>query len=75
MSKATVLVRLQTGKTIDVEVPTDVEADTLIHALHQALKMPGSCPDYIRCDNPVAFLQGQASVSMFGVREGTILYM
>lgn len=75
MSKVVALVRLETGKEVDVELPTEISADTAIHALHQALKMPGECPACIHCENPIALLQGEIPLSSFGIRDGSILHM
>ena len=75
MAKVIALVRLETGKEVDVELPTDISADTAIRALHQALKIPGDCPSRIRCENPIALLQGEMPLSSFGIRDGSILHM
>lgn len=75
MSKAIVLIRLETGKEMDIELPLDISADDAIHALHKALKLPGKGMNYLRCENPIAMLQGEAPLSAFGIRDGSILYM
>lgn len=75
MANKTVVVHMKTGKTIDVEIPVDISADSLISALHEALCLPGDCPSYIRCENPIAMLQGSAPVSYFGLRDGSILFV
>ncbi len=75
MENKTVVIRMMTGKTIDIEIPVNISARSLISALYESLKLPGECPEYIRCENPVAMLQGDVPVSYFGVRDGSILYV
>lgn len=75
MDHKTVVIRMMTGRSVDMEIPVGISADKLISALHEALKLPGDCPDYIRCENPIAMLQGDMPVSYFGIRDGSILYV
>ncbi len=75
MAKVIALVHLETGKEMDVELPLEISADTVIRALHQALKLPGECPTHIRCENPIAMLQGDAPLASFCIRDGSIFYM
>lgn len=75
MNHKTVIIQMMTGKTVDIEIPVGISAENLINALHEALRLPGECPDYIRCENPVAMLQGDMPVSYFGIRDGSILYV
>ncbi len=75
MDHKTVVVRMMTGKTVDIEIPVSISAADLISALHEALKLPGECPDYVRCENPTAMLQGNVPVSYYGIRDGSILYV
>ena len=74
MDHKTVVVQMMTGKTIDIDIPVNISAKCLIAALYEALKLPGDCPDFVRCENPIAMLQGDAPVSYFGIRDGSILY-
>lgn len=75
MNHKTVVVQMMTGKSVDIEIPVDISAEDLIRALYEALKLPGECPDHIRCENPIAMLQGDVPVSYFGIRDGSILYI
>ena len=75
MSKVTVIVHLETGKDVDIELPTDISADAIIRALYQALKLTGRCPDCIRCENPIALLQGDMPLSFFGIRDGSTIFL
>lgn len=75
MEHKTVVIQMMTGKTVDIEIPVSISARTLISALYEALKLPGNCPNFIRCENPIAILQGDEPVSFFGVRDGSILYL
>ena len=75
MNHKTVVVQMMTGMTIDVVIPVNISANSLIGALYEALKLPGECPDFIRCENPIAMLQGDMPVSYFGIRDGSILYV
>ena len=75
MEHKTVVVKMMTGKTVDIEIPVNISAKNLINALYEALRLPGECPEYIHCENPIALLQGDAAVSYFGIRDGSILYV
>ncbi len=75
MEHKTVVVQMVTGKTVDIEIPVDISARNLIIALYEALKLPGEYPDFIRCENPVAMLQGDVPVSYYGIRDGSILFV
>ena len=75
MAKVVVVIHLGTGKEVDVEVPVEIKADAAIQAFHHALKLPGKCPSFIRCENPIALLHGEMPLSFFGIRDGSILYM
>ena len=75
MAKVTILVQLKTGKSVDVETGTDISASAFIRALYQAMRLSNDCPDFIRCENPVAILHGDMPLSFFGLRDGSILHM
>lgn len=75
MATKHVTVFTYSGKEVDLEIPTNISADDLIHALHQSLEPSRPCPDYIRCDNPVALLHGNAKVEDFALRDGSTLYL
>ncbi len=75
MSSKNVIVYTGTGLRMDLVIPTDIPADTLIHALFTALLLPGKCPDYIRAENPVAFICGKTRVDYYDIRDGSILYI
>ena len=75
MNHKVVVVQMMTGKTVDIEIPVDISAANLIAALYEALKLPGECQDFIRCENPIAMLHGDAPVSHFGIRDGSVLYI
>ena len=75
MEYKTIVIHMMTEKTVDIEIPVSISAKALISALYEALKLPGNCPNYIRCENPIAMLQGDEPVSYFGIRDGSILYL
>lgn len=75
MATKHVIVYTFSGKEVDMEIPTNISADDLIHALHQTLDPSRPCPDFIRSDNPAALLHGSTKVEDFALRDGSTLYL
>ena len=75
MNTKIVNIHTTTGKVIDLEIPTEISANMLIKAVYEALHMPGECPNYICCENPITLLYGESPVSSFGLRDGSILHV
>lgn len=63
---------------IDIEVPLNISAGELIYGLSQGLHLginmdnPEEC--YLRAENPVALIRGEASLEELGLRNGTTVY-
>lgn len=62
------------GQTIDLQIPLDIKAVTLINVLSEKLRLP-KMQDYIRCENPVAMLTGELTVADYRLHDGSILYL
>ena len=75
MNTKAVIVYTFSGKAVDLEIPMDIPADTLIKALYSTLEPSRPCPNFIRSDNPSAMLFGDATVDSFGLRDGSTLYL
>lgn len=74
MERITIIVHDITGCAYDVEVPLDITASELIFGLHTGLNHAGECPAALRCENPTAFLTGEKTLSLFGLRDGSNIY-
>lgn len=74
MKTAVVIVHTPDHRSLDVEVPLDITAEQLIHALHAGLDPEGKCPISLRCENPYAYLGGYGKLSGFGFHNGTGIY-
>ncbi len=61
----------------DLELPLDITASELIHALNEAysLGVPaeslGEC--YLKAENPIALIRGGKTLGAFGIHNGTKL--
>lgn len=70
--------RNNTDGGIDIEVPADIKSSELIYGLNQAFHLginmdnPNEC--YMRAENPIALVRGEAKLDELGLRNGTILY-
>ena len=66
------------GKTIDVEIPSNITADELLHGLNVAfdLGLDESDPKnyYMRAENPIALIKGDMTISELGIRTGTTIF-
>ena len=74
MEKVTIIVHDITGCVYDIEVSLDITARELIKGLHIGLQHAGSCPEAIRCENPVAFITGDNLLSHYRLRNGSKIY-
>ena len=75
MAAKKVIVMAGGRRLSDVEIPLDISADQLIRALHMSFFPNTPAPAFIRSDNPVAFIRGNTPVELFGLRDGSILYI
>ncbi len=74
MKTAVVIVHTPDHRNVDVEIPLDITAEQLIHALHTWLDPEGKCPLSLRCENPYAYLGGYGRLSGYGFHNGTGIY-
>lgn len=63
---------------MDLEVPLDITANELFHAVNEAFKLgedesqPGNC--YLQAENPVALLKGNRTLEEFGIRNASMIH-
>ena len=65
--------------TEDLEIPLYITANDLIEALAAIYQVPFD-PDrifsfYVKCESPKALLRGQTTLSDYGVRDGSNLWL
>lgn len=77
--KAIVILMMQKqNRNVDLEVPLDITANELFHAVNEAFKLgedealPENC--YLQAENPIALLKGNRTLEEFGVRNATIIH-
>ena len=76
---AIVIFRLhKRGEEYDLELPLDITANELFHALNEAFhlaedeSMPANC--YLQAEDPIALLKGNHTLEEFGIRNATIIH-
>lgn len=81
MSKETIVVRfknLNSGKEVDLDIPTGISANELVVALNEAYELGIDVSDikkcYLQAENPLALLRGNRTIGEFGLRNGSIIY-
>ena len=70
-----IIIYPRSGKEVEMEVQTDIQADTFIDALYASLAPGSRNPGYVRSVNPITLICGNATLQQFGLRDGSILYM
>ena len=75
MESKVIIVQVDRNRRYDIEIPLEVSAETLIRALYQALSLPGIPPQYIRAENPIAFISGNAEIKSYGLHDASVLYI
>lgn len=77
--KAIIILRLhKQNKCMDLEIPLDITANELFHAINEGYKLgeneaqPENC--YLQAENPIALLKGNRTLEEFGVRNATIIH-
>ena len=65
------------NKSIDIEVPLDITANDLVIAWNNAynleIKTDNLMDVYLKAENPIAFLKGNATLSEYKIRDGSII--
>ncbi len=75
MAGKRIIIYLNSGKEVEMEVQPDIRADAFINALYASLA-PGTInPGFIRSVNPITLICGNTTLEEFGLRDGSILYM
>ena len=78
MDKKIIIMFQYNGKTADVEIPTDITADELIHGLNRGFNLGIDVDAYerihMRSDNPIALIKGDISIEDLGLRNGSSVY-
>ena len=63
------------GESFDLEVPTTITANELLHSLNQGLQLglnlSNSSQCYLTSENPIALLKGDVVLEEFGIHDGT----
>ena len=63
--------------TVDLEVPLDISANDLVHALNTAYELGIDTSDikncYLKAENPIALLKGNKTLAEFGLRNGSVI--
>ncbi len=66
------------GKTTDVEIPSNITADELLHGLNVAFDLGvdevNAKGFYMRSENPIALIKGDMTISELGIRTGTTIF-
>ena len=66
------------NQEFDIEVPLDITANELIYGLKNSFKLPidmddpGQC--YMRAENPIALIRGEATLESLGLRNGSVVF-
>lgn len=68
------LVCIHQGQTIDLHVPQGVRVSQLLAILNEKLHLRPA-RSFIRCENPVAMLTGDMTLSDYGLHDGSTLYL
>lgn len=78
---AKIIIRFKNVKEnqeFDIEVPLDITANELIYGLKKGFKLPIDMDDptqcYMRAENPIALIRGEASLESLGLRNGSVVY-
>lgn len=63
--------------TVDLEIPLDISANDLVHALNEAYQLGIDTTDikkmYLKAENPIVLLKGHRSLKEFGIRNGSVI--
>lgn len=77
--KAIVILKLhKQNKCLDLEIPLDITANELFHAVNEAFKLgenealPENC--YLQAENPIALLKGNRTLEEFGIHNASIIH-
>ena len=68
---------IKSKRTVDLEIPTDITARELIIGLNEAYKLGIDITNvkacFLKCENPIALVKGNKTISEFGLRTGSII--
>ena len=63
--------------TVDLEIPLDITANELVHALNSAYELGIATSNmkecYLKAENPIALLKGNKTLHDFGIRNGSVI--
>jgi uncharacterized ubiquitin-like protein YukD len=63
--------------TVDLEIPLDISANDLVHALNIAYELNIDTSNirncYLKAENPIALLKGHKTLAEFGLHNGSII--
>lgn len=67
-----------TGETFDIEVPIKITANELIvslnEGLHLGMNLRDATKSFLRAENPIALLKGEALLDEYGLHDGSIIW-
>ena len=67
------------GKSIDVEIPSSITANELIHGLNVGFNLgideSNESESFLRSENPLALIKGNIEISELGLRNGSSVYL
>lgn len=77
--KVIVMLKLhKQNKSLDLEIPLNITANELFHAVNEAFRLgenealPENC--YLQAENPIALLKGNRTLEDFGIHNATIIH-
>ena len=78
MDKAIIILHFhEKAQKIDIEVPLNISAKELVIALNEAYDLKIDIEDisksYLKCENPIALLKGDKTLSEYGLHNGSII--
>ena len=62
----------------DIEVPLNITANDLFHALSETYDLPVDSSNIFNChlkaENPIALLKGSKTLAEYGIRTGSVIH-
>ncbi|SDB40188.1 WXG100 protein secretion system (Wss), protein YukD [Pseudobutyrivibrio sp. YE44] len=66
------------NEEFDIEVPVDITANELIYGLKKSFNLDINMDDskqcYLRAENPIALIKGEAQLEQLGLRDGSVVF-
>jgi len=76
--KIIVMFKRGVEEAVDIEIPREITSIELINALNTAYNLGIRMDDpedmYLRSDNPIALIRGEATMEELGIRNGSTIY-